>query len=51
MPGGTRFRRVVNASGKDDSLVSSDTEERPIKNLKALVEDILARKKKGPVYP
>lgn len=50
VPGGTLFRRVVNGQAAEGAA-SSDTEEKSVQNLKALVEDVLAHEKKGPVYP
>jgi uncharacterized protein YndB with AHSA1/START domain len=49
---GTLFRRVVAGVDPDATrTVSSDTEARSVASLKALVEGILAREKKGPQYP
>ncbi|MGW0949691.1 SRPBCC family protein [Streptomyces sp. NPDC002623] len=49
---GTLFRRVVDDGGQAATVtVSSDTETRSVANLKAFVEDVLAREKRGATYP
>ncbi|MEU6371541.1 SRPBCC family protein [Streptomyces sp. NPDC046909] len=52
VPEGTLFRRVVNGSGSQESRTATpETEAQSVANLKALVEDVLAHEKKGPIFP
>ncbi|MEV5843561.1 SRPBCC family protein [Streptomyces sp. NPDC051985] len=52
VPEGTLFRRIVNGTGDEASrTATSETEAQSVANLKALVEDVLAREKKGPIFP